>query len=98
MNEVSEKVDRAAAAVQGFRERALEINKTVDFITSIAQETHLLALNATIEAARAASTAAGSRSSRRRSASSPRTRAGSRSRSRPWRRTSTRGREASCGR
>jgi methyl-accepting chemotaxis protein len=53
MNEVSTKVDRAAAAVQGFRDRALEINKTVDFITSIAEETHLLALNATIEAARA---------------------------------------------
>ena len=53
INEVSVKVARSAAAVQGFRDRALEINKTVDFISSIAQETHLLALNATIEAARA---------------------------------------------
>src|SRR5262245_3892450 len=53
INEVSMKVARAASTVQGFRDRALEINKTVDFISSIAQETHLLALNATIEAARA---------------------------------------------
>jgi methyl-accepting chemotaxis protein len=53
INEVSERVAKASAAVQGFRERALEINKTVDFISNIAQETHLLALNATIEAARA---------------------------------------------
>ena len=53
MTEVSTKVGRAASSVEGFRDRALEINKTVDFITSIAQQTHLLALNATIEAARA---------------------------------------------
>jgi len=53
MEEVSTKVERAASSVAGFRDRALEINKTVDFITSIAEETHLLALNATIEAARA---------------------------------------------
>jgi methyl-accepting chemotaxis protein len=53
MNEVSTKVENAANSVAGFRDRALEINKTVDFISSIAEETHLLALNATIEAARA---------------------------------------------
>jgi methyl-accepting chemotaxis protein len=53
INEVTGKMRRAAVSVAGFRERALEINKTVDFISSIAQETHLLALNATIEAARA---------------------------------------------
>ncbi len=53
MAEVSGKVGRAASSVEGFRDRALQINKTVDFITSIAQQTHLLALNATIEAARA---------------------------------------------
>ena len=50
---IYEKVERAAETVGGFRERALQINKTVDFITSIAQQTHLLALNASIEAARA---------------------------------------------
>ncbi|HZE89103.1 MAG TPA: methyl-accepting chemotaxis protein, partial [Verrucomicrobiae bacterium] len=53
INEVSLRVEKASTAVAGFRERALEINKTVDFISNIAQETHLLALNATIEAARA---------------------------------------------
>jgi methyl-accepting chemotaxis protein len=53
INEVTERVERAVTAVAGFRERALAINKTVDFISNIAQETHLLALNATIEAARA---------------------------------------------
>ncbi len=46
-------VQRVSEAVAGFRRHALQINKTVDFISSIAQQTHLLALNATIEAARA---------------------------------------------
>jgi len=46
-------VKRVSEAVAGFRRHALQINKTVDFISSIAQQTHLLALNATIEAARA---------------------------------------------
>jgi len=53
ISRICETVERASGAVAGFRERALQINKTVDFITSIAQQTHLLALNATIEAARA---------------------------------------------
>ncbi len=53
ISRIHETVERASTAVAGFRERALQINKTVDFITSIAQQTHLLALNATIEAARA---------------------------------------------
>jgi len=53
MGEVAEKVGRAGEAVQQFQVNALEINKSVDFITSIAQQTHLLALNASIEAARA---------------------------------------------
>ncbi|HEY3176148.1 MAG TPA: methyl-accepting chemotaxis protein [Candidatus Polarisedimenticolia bacterium] len=53
ISEIYHKVERAATSVGGFRERALQINKTVDSITSIAQQTHLLALNATIEAARA---------------------------------------------
>lgn len=39
--------------VEGFRERAAEINKIVDIITTIANQTHILALNAAIEAARA---------------------------------------------
>src|SRR5678816_3678114 len=53
ITQIYHKVERATSTVAGFRERALQINKTVDFITSIAQQTHLLALNATIEAARA---------------------------------------------
>ncbi|HKY33011.1 MAG TPA: methyl-accepting chemotaxis protein [Candidatus Polarisedimenticolia bacterium] len=53
ISQISVKVERASGTVAGFRERALQINKTVDFITSIAHQTHLLALNATIEAARA---------------------------------------------
>ena len=50
---IAQKVERASGTVAGFRERALQINKTVDSISAIAQQTHLLALNATIEAARA---------------------------------------------
>ncbi len=53
ISQIYRKVERASQMVGGFRERALQINKTVDFITSIAQQTHMLALNATIEAARA---------------------------------------------
>ena len=53
ITQIYQKVERASSAVAGFRDRALQINKTVDAITSIAQQTHLLALNATIEAARA---------------------------------------------
>ncbi len=53
ISEIHEKIELAAQTVAGFRDRALQINKTVDFITSIAQQTHLLALNASIEAARA---------------------------------------------
>ncbi len=46
-------IERATTNVEGFKDRALRINESVDFITHIAQQTHLLALNATIEAARA---------------------------------------------
>ena len=53
IGEVADKVTRAGEAVRQFQENALQINKSVDFITSIAQQTHLLALNASIEAARA---------------------------------------------
>jgi methyl-accepting chemotaxis protein len=53
ISEVAERIQGARDAVEGFRTRALEINKIVEFITSIAQQTHLLALNAAIEAARA---------------------------------------------
>ena len=51
--ELVSRIDRSTATVEGFRDRALRINESVEFITHIAQQTHLLALNATIEAARA---------------------------------------------
>ncbi len=47
------RIDKSTATVEGFKDRALRINESVEFITHIAQQTHLLALNATIEAARA---------------------------------------------
>lgn len=53
INDVAAKVEHAARSVRVFQEKALAINKTVNFITSIAQQTHLVALNASIEAARA---------------------------------------------
>ncbi len=53
INDVAAKVERAGKAVRQVQANALDINKTVDFITSVAQQTHLLALNASIEAARA---------------------------------------------
>ncbi|HXU11837.1 MAG TPA: methyl-accepting chemotaxis protein [Candidatus Binatia bacterium] len=51
--ELVARIDRSTATVEGFKDRALRINESVEFITHIAQQTHLLALNATIEAARA---------------------------------------------
>ena len=51
--EIVAHIERATTNVGGFKDRALRINESVDFITHIAQQTHLLALNATIEAARA---------------------------------------------
>ena len=51
--ELVSRIDRSTATVEGFKDRALRINESVEFITHIAQQTHLLALNATIEAARA---------------------------------------------
>ncbi len=53
MREVFERMETAAAAVQGFGERLQKIEKIVEVITGISQQTNLLALNATIEAARA---------------------------------------------
>ncbi len=51
--DATKSIERASRTVETFRERALEINKIVDFITSLSQHTHLLALNATIEASKA---------------------------------------------
>ncbi len=53
ISDIYTKVEHAAESVAGFRQHALQINKTVDSIATIAAQTHLLALNATIEAARA---------------------------------------------
>jgi methyl-accepting chemotaxis protein len=50
---IVERVDLATRSVSGFQERTLQINKTVDFITAVAQQTHMLSLNAAIEASRA---------------------------------------------
>jgi len=51
--EIVKRIETATTNVEGFKDRALRINESVEFITHIAQQTHLLALNATIEAARA---------------------------------------------
>ncbi len=48
-----EQVEEAQKAVDGLGEAALEIDKVLGFIRTIAGQTNLLALNATIEAARA---------------------------------------------
>ena len=53
VGEIVAHIERATTNVGGFKDRALRINESVDFISHIAQQTHLLALNATIEAARA---------------------------------------------
>ncbi len=53
LEQIAGQVDRMASAVEGFRDRAAAIDKTVDLIVTIAQQTHLVALNASIEAARA---------------------------------------------
>ncbi len=53
LERIAAQVDRMANAVEGFRDRAAAIDKTVELIVTIAQQTHLVALNASIEAARA---------------------------------------------
>jgi methyl-accepting chemotaxis protein len=53
VTEIVARIETSTTRVGGFKDRALRINESVDFIAHIAQQTHLLALNATIEAARA---------------------------------------------
>ncbi|MGG3889756.1 methyl-accepting chemotaxis protein [Metabacillus fastidiosus] len=53
MNTISEVVDNSASVVKELGEHSKEIEKIIEVITSIADQTNLLALNAAIEAARA---------------------------------------------
>ncbi len=53
LERIGQQVGRMASTVEGFRAQASSIDKTVDMIAQIAQQTHMLALNAAIEAARA---------------------------------------------
>jgi methyl-accepting chemotaxis protein len=53
LQRIADQVERMARVAEGFQNQALSINKTVDLIATIAQQTHLVALNASIEAARA---------------------------------------------
>lgn len=51
--QAAEIAEKTGHTVQGLRQNAMEINKVVEVIQDIAEQTKLLALNATIEAARA---------------------------------------------
>ncbi len=52
LERIAAEVDRMSKVVAGFRSQAAAINRTVDLIATIAQQTHMVALNAAIEAAR----------------------------------------------
>src|SRR5690606_13069224 len=53
MRQLSSRLGDSAAALQQLREQTQQINRVVEVIKSIAEQTNLLALNAAIEAARA---------------------------------------------
>jgi len=53
MRQLSSRLGESAEALQQLREQAQQINRVVDVIKGIAEQTNLLALNAAIEAARA---------------------------------------------
>ncbi|WP_442969236.1 methyl-accepting chemotaxis protein [Pseudomonas sp. Q1-7] len=53
MNQLSDNLGSSVAALQQLRDQAQQINRVVDVIKGIAEQTNLLALNAAIEAARA---------------------------------------------
>jgi methyl-accepting chemotaxis protein len=53
LDRIAGQVDRMVSMTEGFQSQAFSINRTVDLIATIAQQTHLVALNASIEAARA---------------------------------------------
>jgi methyl-accepting chemotaxis protein len=53
ISQITDGLNQNQKQVEVFRERAAEINKIVDIITTISNQTHILALNAAIEAARA---------------------------------------------
>ena len=51
--DLSDRTERVAEAVEGFRTRASRIGKIVTSISTLSHQTHLLAINASIEAVRA---------------------------------------------
>ncbi len=53
MQRIGQTLGKTSVSIEGFRAKTFDINRAVEMITTISQQTHLLALNATIEAARA---------------------------------------------
>ena len=53
MNRIEEETNKSYEAIKLLKERSTEIEKIIEIITGIAEQTNLLALNAAIEAARA---------------------------------------------
>ncbi len=53
LERIGEQIEHMASAAEGFQRQARSIDRTVELIATIAQQTHLVALNAAIEAARA---------------------------------------------